>query len=106
MVHLWHAFNNTHSYSTNIFLLEIGLVLHQGLESFTRCEQAAYRLVHGKVGESHTQDLVGKVYEIKGMIDEEIAAHQLVDEEFLNQGRCTILRKYASRWGFEGGNME
>ena len=106
MIHLRHTFNNAHSYPTDIFPLEVGLVLHQGLESLARREQAGYRLVHGKVGESHTQDFIAKVYESKGMVDEEVAAHQLVDEKLFHQGWSAVLREHASGWGLEGGDGE
>jgi hypothetical protein len=106
MVHLRHAFNNTHSYSADVFPLEIGLVLHQGLESLARCEQTADRVVHGKVSETHAQDLVAKVYESKGMVDEEVAAHQLVDEKLFYQKSSAVLREHATRWGLEGVGTE
>ena len=106
MIHLRHTFNNAHSYSADIFPLEVGLVLHQGLKSLARREQAGYRLVHGKVGETHTQDFIAKVYESKGMVDEEVAAHQLVDEKLFHQGWSAVLREHTSGWGLEGGDGE
>ena len=58
VVHLRHAFNDTHSYAADVLSLEVGFVLHQGLKSLTGGEQAAHRLVHGEVGESDAQELV------------------------------------------------
>ena len=41
------------------------------------------------------------------MVDEEVAAHQLVDEKFFDQGSSAVLREHASRWGsFEGVGHE
>lgn len=85
LVVLGHAFDSVVRNGADVFVAELLDVGDQGREGFARREQATDGVVDAEVGRQHTENLVAEVRHGKRMVDEEFAAHKLIDKVLLDQ---------------------
>jgi hypothetical protein len=57
---------------------------HAG-DSFSRCENGCNGVVDGEVSDLNSEDLVARGHHPHGIVEEHVAAHQFVDQIFLDQ---------------------
>lgn len=91
LIHMWKALNNVRTYALNVLLFKRIDVLNQSSSGLSRREKRSHRVVDGEVGQSCTQDLVREIDHAQRVVDEQVTAHQLVDEELFDQGEGRIV---------------
>jgi len=84
VVHGWKTLDHVAGDTSDVLLEMLVYVLGQALDCFSRCEDWGNRVVDGEVGKLKSECLVAHVDQTKGMIDEQVAAHQLVDTELFH----------------------
>ena len=99
-IHLWKALNNVRTDALNVLLLKRIDVLNQRTGGLSRREKRSHRVVDGEVGQSCAKDLVREIDHAQRVVDEQVAAHQLVDEEFFYQGerRIVVEHTFSLAW--------
>lgn len=94
IVHWLEALSGVTCYPINIFLLKLSNVIHQILNGLATREEASNWFVDGGVGDGNAKYRVASSHHTKSIIDEQVAAHQFVNHQFLHQQERRVRCKH------------
>ena len=84
LIHFWETFNYESADTVNILFLKRIDILDERSGGLTRSKKRCNRVVNGEIGQLGSQNLVREIDHAQGVVDEQVTAHQLVNEELFD----------------------
>jgi hypothetical protein len=98
----FNTLNNIIGNSIYIVLLESFNVLEKASDRFSGSKERPDSRVNHEIRKANSQQFVKQVHSSETVVDEEVAAHELVAEELLCQEDSGVFGKYCLKHGFVG----